>query len=314
MCPLVSIIVPVYNVEKYLSTCINSILSQSVLDWELLLIDDGSNDRSGFICDDYSQIDPRIRVFHLTNGGVSNARNFGIDNARGKWLCFVDADDYLDSRSIDLCLKYEDCDLIRFSMEYVYSEENFNNRSYNLTSYTSKSDFLYDVISRNTILGVCAGFYKRDLFEQYKIRFNPKISLGEDWLVFAQLVYRANLFAVDTNCYYKYNKQNDTSCTHAMSLAKLSSLNMASTIICEMFSGNICNSRTAKAISSCRAKIGYQIFLSNVINDSDFICLKEQMKLSLKEILISDLKIQQKVLLILVLKGCRKIIFKLLRN
>ena len=314
MSPLVSIIVPVYNAEKYLSSCINSILSQSLSEWELLLIDDGSLDNSSFICDDYSQIDPRVRVFHLTNGGVSNARNFGIDNARGKWVCFLDADDHLDSRTLDLCVKYKDYDLIRFSMEYIYSESGDDNRFYNLTPYTAKSEFLYDIISRNTILGVCAGLYKRDLFEQYKIRFNPEISLGEDWIVFAQLVYRANLFAIDTNCYYKYNKLNDESCTRVMSLAKLSSLNIACTIIYEMFGENSHNLRTSKAISCCRAKIGYQIFLSQTLNNSDFIRFKKEMKLSVREIVGSDLSIQQKVILILVLIGCREIIFRLLHD
>ena len=92
----VSIIVPVFNVEKYLSRCIDSILSQSFTDFELLLIDDGSLDNSGRICDEYSKIDHRIRVFHKENGGVSSARNLGIENAVGDYLFFVDSDDYID--------------------------------------------------------------------------------------------------------------------------------------------------------------------------------------------------------------------------
>lgn len=93
--PKVSIIVPVYKAEKYLNRCIDSILAQTFTDWELLLIDDGSTDRSGDICDEYAKKDTRIRVFHKENGGVSSARNLGLDSAQGEWVTFIDADDYI---------------------------------------------------------------------------------------------------------------------------------------------------------------------------------------------------------------------------
>lgn len=93
--PQISVIIPIYNVEKYLPACIESVLSQTFPEFELLLIDDGSTDQSGNICDRYAQNDPRIRVFHQTNQGVSAARNFGIEQARCEWLCLIDSDDYL---------------------------------------------------------------------------------------------------------------------------------------------------------------------------------------------------------------------------
>ena len=88
--PIFSIIVPVYNVEQYLPQCIDSILQQSFPYFELLLIDDGSSDSSGVICDEYALKDKRIRVFHEQNGGVSIARNIGIENVKGEWILFVD--------------------------------------------------------------------------------------------------------------------------------------------------------------------------------------------------------------------------------
>ena len=94
--PQISIVVPVYNVEKYLERCIDSILAQTFTDFELLLINDGSKDSSGLICDKYTEKDSRIRVFHKENEGVSRARNLGISNARGRWLCFIDSDDWVD--------------------------------------------------------------------------------------------------------------------------------------------------------------------------------------------------------------------------
>ena len=94
--PKISVIVPVYKVEKYLPECIESVLAQTFTDFELILVDDGSPDNSGKICDDYATRDSRIRVFHKENGGVSSARNLGLDNARGEWIGFVDPDDWIE--------------------------------------------------------------------------------------------------------------------------------------------------------------------------------------------------------------------------
>lgn len=103
--PLVSVIVPVYNVEPYLPRCIDSILSQTYSDFELLLIDDGSSDNSGRICDEYAEKDGRIRVFHKENGGVCSARNVGLDNANGKWFFLFDSDDMVSPLLMEHCMK-----------------------------------------------------------------------------------------------------------------------------------------------------------------------------------------------------------------
>lgn len=95
MNPLISIIVPIYNSEKTLKKCLNSIINQTYVDWELLLINDGSKDNSGNICDEYAIIDRRIKVFYKENGGVSSARNLGLDNACGDWVTFCDSDDFV---------------------------------------------------------------------------------------------------------------------------------------------------------------------------------------------------------------------------
>lgn len=92
---MISIIVPVYKAEKFISRCVDSVIAQTYQDWELLLVDDGSPDQSGVICDDYASRDTRIKVFHKQNGGVSSARNLGLENAHGEWMTFLDADDYI---------------------------------------------------------------------------------------------------------------------------------------------------------------------------------------------------------------------------
>ena len=92
---MISVIVPVYNSEKRLHKCIDSILGQTYTNFELLLINDGSTDTSGDICEEFAEKDERIKVFHKKNGGASSARNIGIDNAKGEYICFVDSDDYV---------------------------------------------------------------------------------------------------------------------------------------------------------------------------------------------------------------------------
>ena len=109
--PKVSIIVPCYKVEKYLSNCIESVLHQTYDNWELILVDDGSPDRSGEICDNYAKKDNRIKVIHKTNGGVAVARNIAIDLAEGEYISFLDGDDFLHTdyirELIRLTLKYQ---------------------------------------------------------------------------------------------------------------------------------------------------------------------------------------------------------------
>ena len=97
---LISVIVPVYNVEKYLNKCVYSILNQSYRDLEIILVDDGSTDSSGRICDELSKLDPRILVVHKNNGGLSDARNAGMKIANGNYISFIDSDDYVDEKFI----------------------------------------------------------------------------------------------------------------------------------------------------------------------------------------------------------------------
>ena len=109
---MVSIIVPVYNTEKFLHRCIDSVLAQTYKDFELLLINDGSTDSSGTICDEYAAQDVRVRVFHKENGGVSSARNLGLDNAQGEWITFVDSDDWISKDYLKELAMHSDSDLV----------------------------------------------------------------------------------------------------------------------------------------------------------------------------------------------------------
>ena len=104
MTPKISVIVPVYKAETFLHQCIDSILAQTFQNFEVLLINDGSPDRSGEICDEYAKKDSRIRVFHKENGGVTSARKYGIEQSCGEWIMFIDSDDYIELKSLELLL------------------------------------------------------------------------------------------------------------------------------------------------------------------------------------------------------------------
>lgn len=187
--PTVSIIVPVYNVELYLNRCIDSILAQTYADFELVLVDDGSTDRSGEICDEYSLLDNRVMVIHQSNRGVSAARNAGLHNASGKYIQFVDSDDYvlntITEKMVDCIEKYL-CDLVfcgfttisMNSLGIIEEEKYFiNNRISDIDTFFS--DF-HEYFLNCLINSPCNKLYIRALIINNQILFSPNISLGED--------------------------------------------------------------------------------------------------------------------------------------
>ena len=230
--PKISIIVPIYKAEKYLHRCIDSILAQTFTDWELLLVDDGSPDRSGAICDEYASKDARIRVFHKENGGVSVARNLGLDNAKGDFITFIDADDWITSNTLELCTSYiSKYDIVRFSMVYVESMTEENKHKLILPNSDSKKEIMQRILSRNSLLGVSGGLYKKELFENPFIRFNPKLIMAEDWLVLCQLVNRSHCVIDLPDTCYCYNIMNEDSCSNNPSPFKVEQCLYAQKII-----------------------------------------------------------------------------------
>lgn len=176
----VSIIIPVFNVEKYIREAVDSVCAQTYPDWELILVDDGSTDQSGIICDEYAQRDPRIQVFHTDNRGVSCARNLGIENASGKWITFLDSDDYLSKNCLEILLKYSDrMDLVVYSTQDVPTGR-LTVQSEKVVYYSSLQDIQKDIdrIRPYFYSGVWNKLYLRD---KVIMRFDPNLSLGEDW-------------------------------------------------------------------------------------------------------------------------------------
>lgn len=194
--PKISVIVPVYNTEQYLHRCIDSILAQTFTDFELLLIDDGSKDSSGKICDEYAAKDSRVRVFHKENGGVSSARNLGLDNAQGDWITFVDSDDYLiDQSGLNLLTRTDiEADLIVYS--FLWNNE--------LIRCPNSNHFEKIFFSYHSIV-IWSKIYKRSIIQQNHLYFNEMIHLGEDQLWFSEYIKYTSTYLCNEAVLYKYN-------------------------------------------------------------------------------------------------------------
>lgn len=277
--PKISIIVPVYKVEKYLSHCVESILAQTYTDWELLLIDDGSPDDSGKICDDYATQDSRIRVFHKENGGVSSARNMGIEQAEGDYIMFVDSDDWVDIYCLETCFKKGvDVDLYRFGMKSLYKEGGTPKNVISINEDLSLNAYCKLLVSRKTTLGVCGGMYKRSIFKQHGIRFDERLIMGEDWLVnFTYLKHCFSLCLIDKPL-YTYNRFNESGCTNNFSIKKDRQMLEVAQIILndDCLRGEEYNA----AKSLCKVSVYFQT-LSHAISLSDNF---EQLKVLTNEI------------------------------
>lgn len=179
---MVSIIVPVYNAEKFLELCITSIINQSYNDIELILIDDGSTDNSGKICDEYALKDERITVFHCRNNGVSAARNIGLDNAKGKYIIFIDSDDYVEKNYVEELVKAIESDkneLAIVGIKEIYNDKIKIRKSRGDYTGSLKNDY-YGMIDFLCLIG--GKIYLKEIIDLNNIRFVNKIKYAEDEL------------------------------------------------------------------------------------------------------------------------------------
>jgi len=211
--PIISVIVPVYNVEKYLDKCIESIIDQTYKNLEILLIDDGSTDNSGKMCDEWGKKEKRIKVYHKKNGGLSDARNYAILKAKGEYLSFIDSDDWIEKnmyeKLISGCIKNNKdigcCNRVRVYEQYSKNETIIDKDEKNV----NKNDFL-SIIMLNFDTSVCNKIFRKKLFD--KISF-PKGKIYEDIATLPYLVDISN-GAYCNNLYGYFYRQNTSSISH----------------------------------------------------------------------------------------------------
>ena len=210
----ISIIVPVYNVEKYLPTCVDSILCQTFTNFELILVDDGSTDRSGIICDEYEKKDTRVKVIHKENGGLSSARNAGLYIAKGKYIGFVDSDDFIDKEMYKVLYNEAEkniadlviCDFKKVNENYKIKKDSvFQEKNIEIL----KSDYILDNMYGNMYGKYIVSWnklYNKNLF--YKIKF-PTGKINEDEFIAHRLLKLANkIIYINSKLYYYMQRSN----------------------------------------------------------------------------------------------------------
>lgn len=226
MNPSVSIIVPVYNAEACLRRCVESVLNQEYADFELLLADDGSRDGSGRICDEYAAADSRVRVFHKENSGVSDSRNLCLDQARGRYLQFLDADDWITANATKLLVQAMEehlCDLVISDFYRVVGERVSPKGDIDEAQVLSREEYASHMMENpaNYYYGVLWNkLYRREIVERHHLRMDPAISWCEDFMFNLEYIRRAEtFFALQVPVYY-YVKTKGSLCTQGISISK----------------------------------------------------------------------------------------------
>ncbi len=202
--PTISVIVPVYNAEKSLDRCVQSILSQTYMQWELILVDDGSMDASASLCDKYVTSDARISVCHKANGGVSSARNQGLLQAKGNYVAFIDSDDYVEVNYLEKLIKFAPADLIICGFKNI-GGESFLPEASDATSLNNKS-LVKKIMAVPYYLDTpWCKLFKRDIISRHRLAFDQKLKLSEDTLFCYEFLSNASSVGVVPEMPYIYD-------------------------------------------------------------------------------------------------------------
>lgn len=298
MKPKVSIIVPIYKVEKYIYKCIDSILGQTLTEFELILVNDGSPDRCGEICDEYSKKDNRIKVIHKNNGGVSSARNIGIDRACGKYIGFVDPDDYIDINMYEILYKSarkNNAEIVISSFSFIrdFKEEkqDLSNDELIFNKYEAITKY-FDIVYPFNFSFMCNKLIKRELFDD--IRFNTNILVQEDTEIMIKIYNRSKNIAYIGQTLYFYQLRDDSATSNSISKGKITT-EQAFFNIYEYIKENLSqfNSKALLKYISYFFNIIIEIIKNYDEYEEDYHILIRKLRLTYKEI-INDKQIPLK--------------------
>lgn len=298
MKPIISIIVPIYKVEKYIHKCINSILNQSLNDFELILVDDGSPDNCGEICDEYAENDNRIKVIHKNNGGVSSARNIGIDKALGEYIGFVDPDDYIDKNMYKLLYKSakkNSADIVISSFSFIRNckeeQQDISNNELIFDKYEAITKY-FDMVYPFNFSFMCNKLIKRELFND--IRFNTNTLVQEDTEIMIKLYNKSKKISYIGQPLYFYELRSESATNNKISRGKITT---------EQAFLEICNyTKDHLPQFKSKALLKYISYYFNIIveiiknyddYEEDYYSLIKKLKLNYKEV-ISDKQIPLK--------------------
>lgn len=206
----VSIIVPIYGIEQFISQCIESLLNQTYLNLEIILVDDGSKDRSGEICDEYAEKDSRIVVYHKQNGGLTSARNYGLDRASGDWIMHVDGDDWIDTSTLERLLEKAaktNADIVFSDFWFEYPDKQEQSHFYDWSK--QGVDGLKEYISTSWTC-LAGSIQKRSLYINNNLRSPERINFCEDFHLIVRLCYFAKNIVKVGQPLYHYRQHNSS--------------------------------------------------------------------------------------------------------
>lgn len=291
---LVSIIVPVYNAERFLARCIESILNQSYKNIEVLLINDGSKDNSGDICEYYAKKDNRVKVIHQKNSGPSVARNVGIEQSKGEYIQFVDSDDYVDNDMTESLVREmeENIDIVLCGFKCLLSNNNkdvFKTNIYPKTCLT-KYEFLnqFGILFKDFYINyIFNKLYRRDIITNYNIRFDPSVGWGEDLLFNISYFNQCKMISIIDKLLYNYNKMNDQSITSSFNKDLFMYKQKMYDCVRKFLIENNSYSGLNKKIVEEKYAYSVIVCLENLIY-SDINYNKEEFKVKIEEIIKND--------------------------
>lgn len=220
MKPDISIIVPIYNVEKYLNRCVDSILKQSFVNFELILVNDGSTDSCAQICDNYSKMDKRVRVIHKENGGAADSRNAGLDIAKGEYIGFVDSDDWIENNMYEILFKKAKkfkADVVICRALRIENGKTFPLREYNWGNIKifNSIEALKELFLGGIDCSNCTKIYKKSLYKS--IRF-PIGKINEDFVVLYKIFNKSEKIIYIKDILYNYEMRKDSITTSTFSI------------------------------------------------------------------------------------------------
>jgi len=255
--PKISIVVPVYNVEQYLEKCVHSLCNQTFLDFEIILVDDGSTDSSGDMCDNLAKTDSRITVLHKQNGGLSDARNFGIDAAQGEFLTFVDSDDYVAPTYLEYLLslfdKSQNCLVTACNHTVVRNNSQKNAYDFAGECVFSQREAFEAVLYHDRLdVSAWAKLYRREVFET--LRF-PKGKLYEDTYIFGDVLNLTQNIVLGSKPQYFYIQRQNSIVNGGFSKQRLQFIDSVSrlcdmALLCDGTLNDACTRRMCHAYCS----------------------------------------------------------------
>jgi len=223
----ISIIIPVYNVEPYIRKCLDSVINQTYTNLEIICVNDGSTDGSGKICDKYAEKDSRIKVFHKENGGVSTAKNLGLKKVTGKYIGFVDSDDWIEPDMYEVLHKSAQEKNVPISIANYYKETDTGsilmvNRTQIPEGIISTEDMLLYPLKRDYYIGFCGYFWNKlfsaDIFFRKDLKFNEKINYAEDVLLYTETIIAGKFIGIYIDKPLYHYCQRKSSISHSESI------------------------------------------------------------------------------------------------